>query len=475
MFDAKPNFTAKLTRIFSLTLVRGRSHSWRQLYGLCRKKSFLRLLHFMGGDSIGSPLSLAWLHFRCCVGHGVSTMHVVGRPASFLFLSQKERTDLCRLINSSVYLFVHTGTWPAFCLSGGDALLLCNWFFSRCLDFYLVLTSVLRAGRGKLSKLLEVLVYSCAALHCFLRCTEPTFSLLFPGWGMLGMSKRRELVLMSPKPNCIGGWGGVCVYPLFEFWALGFEVSSSHFTINGNGQGRNARTWNNWIWGGEKMSFRLNWRSQCQKNPSGRLKASATCEKHWLWELLLPMVRGTGDVFLTGALHWTSSVPLLSQASFVLEILSEIQIWFVRRMFVSEQGPGPEEFTSTAWVPLLCICLKRPYGQVSALHAKWGIRELSEFLLKLVGCLFFQQRENTQGSHLWTRPPCFSSRTSAKCVLLSPLQIPYPYSALQCHTCAHRYPSSYAFCAKLSSGLIVHNCSFYQELHPRSFLGHPSC
>lgn len=144
-------------------------------------------------------------------------------------------------------------------------------------------------------------------------------------------------------------------------------------------------------------------------------------------------------------------------------------------MFVSEQGPGPEEFTSTAWVPLLCICLKRPYGQVSALHAKWGVGELSEFLLKLVGCLFFQQRENTQGSHLWTRPPCFSSRTSAKCVLLSPLQIPYPYSALQCHTCAHRYPSSYAFCAKLSSGLIVHNCSFYQELHPRSFLGHPSC
>lgn len=135
----------------------------------------------------------------------MSTMHVVGRPASFLFLSQKERTDLCRLINSSVYLFVHTGTWPAFCLSGGDALLLCNWFFSRCLDFYLVLTSVLGAGRGKLSKLLEVLVYSCAVLHCFLRCTEPTFSLLFPGWGMLGMSKRRELVLMSPKPNCIGG------------------------------------------------------------------------------------------------------------------------------------------------------------------------------------------------------------------------------------------------------------------------------
>lgn len=151
MFDAKPNFTVKLTQIFSLTSVRSRSHSWWQLYGLCCKKSFLRLLHFMGGDCIGRPLSLAWLHFRCCFGHGVSMMHVVGLPESFLSWSQKECTDLCRLINSSVYLFAHTGTWPASCLSGGDALLLWNWFFPKCLDVSLVLTSVLRAGRGKLS------------------------------------------------------------------------------------------------------------------------------------------------------------------------------------------------------------------------------------------------------------------------------------------------------------------------------------
>ena len=48
------------------------------------------------------------------------------------------------------------------------------------------------------------------------------------------------------------------------------------------------RLGNNWIWGGEKMSFRLSWRSQCQKNPSGCFEASSTCEEHWLWELLLP-------------------------------------------------------------------------------------------------------------------------------------------------------------------------------------------
>lgn len=59
VFDAKPNFTPKLTRIFSLTSVRGRSHSWWQLYGLRCKKSFLRLLHFMGGDSTEHPLSPA--------------------------------------------------------------------------------------------------------------------------------------------------------------------------------------------------------------------------------------------------------------------------------------------------------------------------------------------------------------------------------------------------------------------------------
>lgn len=58
---------------------------------------------------------------------------------------------------------------------------------------------------------------------------------------------------------------------------------------------------------------------------------------------------------------------------------------------------------------------------------------------------------------------------------LFPLQRLYPYSALQCQARAHKYPSSYAFCAKLSSGLIIHDCSFHQELHPRSFLGHPSC
>lgn len=61
---------------------------------------------------------------------------------------------------------------------------------------------------------------------------------------------------------------------------------------------------------------------------------------------------------------------------------------------------------------------------------------------------------------------------------------PFPFSkivsllsptALQCQTHAHKYPSINAFCANPSFGFIIHDCSFYQELHLRSFTGHPSC
>lgn len=89
------------------------------------KKSFLRLLHFMGGNIIQRPLSLAWSHFKSCVGYTTSEMHAGCTRRDVLHLFWAEvRTSLkisCRLITGSVYLLAHTMPWPVPCFSGWAA------------------------------------------------------------------------------------------------------------------------------------------------------------------------------------------------------------------------------------------------------------------------------------------------------------------------------------------------------------------
>lgn len=128
----------------NLTLLRSSHRSFRWLQSVADhtvggnfmpaslryKKSFLRLLHFMGGNIIWCPLSPAWLHFKSCAGCGVSEMHAGCTRQDVLHLFSSEVTRSlqisCRLIAGSVYLFVHTVTWPIPYFSGGAGLLLCN-------------------------------------------------------------------------------------------------------------------------------------------------------------------------------------------------------------------------------------------------------------------------------------------------------------------------------------------------------------
>lgn len=65
------------------------------------KKNFLRLLHFMGGNILEHPLSLAWSPFRSHVGCVASEMHtgfcVMGCLASFPSWSQSKPKGLVQI------------------------------------------------------------------------------------------------------------------------------------------------------------------------------------------------------------------------------------------------------------------------------------------------------------------------------------------------------------------------------------------
>lgn len=118
------------------------------------KKSFLRLLHFMGGNIIQHPLSLAWSHFKSCAGYSTNEMHKGCTRWDVLHLFWAEvRTNLeilCRLITGSVYLFVCPMTWlvPWFLVWVEELICSCATGFSAFTKIIGSETPLVQRARG---------------------------------------------------------------------------------------------------------------------------------------------------------------------------------------------------------------------------------------------------------------------------------------------------------------------------------------